>query len=126
MPGHAVDGLQRYLSLSGHRLDRLSGNDRRLTGTEVPRGRRSVGDVHALVDHETGRRNRDRYPGGSQLLSYRIGECDQVHASGEGLLVQDLGRIVRDLTTGDIISLASRWMLLEGDTTAVCAYFTDV
>ncbi|HEX6301410.1 MAG TPA: hypothetical protein VF148_13160 [Acidimicrobiia bacterium] len=54
------------------------------------------------------------------------GTVVNIHASGEGILVQDLGRIVRDLPTGDMISLAGRWMLPEGDTEEVCAYFADV
>ena len=46
-----------------------------------------------------------------------------ISAAGEGLLVHDVGRIVRDLSTGDVLSLAGQWMLLEDDTEKVCSYF---
>ncbi len=42
---------------------------------------------------------------------------------GVGLLLKDVGRIVRDLATFDILSLAGRWMTLQGELNKVCSYF---
>lgn len=54
------------------------------------------------------------------------GAAVNIHAPGEGNLVHDVGRVVRQLPTGDIVSVAGRWMVLEGQTEKICAYFADM
>lgn len=51
------------------------------------------------------------------------GTLVNIHAPHGGLLLKDAGRIVRDLATGDILALAGRWMILEGELDEVCSYF---
>lgn len=51
------------------------------------------------------------------------GTVINVHAEGSGQLLKDVGRTVRDLGTGDIVELAGRWDVLDGDFDRVCSYF---
>jgi hypothetical protein len=51
------------------------------------------------------------------------GTLVNVSAPGAGVLLKDVGRIVRDLTTNDILSLVGRWMILDGEFQKVCDYF---
>jgi hypothetical protein len=51
------------------------------------------------------------------------GTLVNIHAPGEGLLLKEVGRVVRDLTTADILDIAGRWMILDGELDEVCSYF---
>jgi hypothetical protein len=51
------------------------------------------------------------------------GTTANISAVGAGLLVHDVGRIVRDLGTEDVLSLAGEWMILNNDTEKVCSHF---
>jgi hypothetical protein len=46
-----------------------------------------------------------------------------IHAPGVGLLLQDAGRVVRDLESSDILTAVGHLMFFEGDTGALCGYF---
>lgn len=51
------------------------------------------------------------------------GTLVNISAPAEGVLLKDVGRIVRDVTTNDILALVGRWMILAGEFDEVCAYF---
>jgi hypothetical protein len=53
----------------------------------------------------------------------QTGTLVNIHAPDAGLLVQEVGRVVLDLTTFDPLSRSGRWMILEGDLERVCSYF---
>jgi hypothetical protein len=51
------------------------------------------------------------------------GALVSISAPEAGMLLRDVGRIVRALGSGDIQSLAGSWMLLNGQFEEVCSYF---
>lgn len=53
------------------------------------------------------------------------GTLVNISASAEGILLKDVGRVVRDLSTNDILAIVGRWMVLDGDFARVCAYFSS-
>jgi len=52
------------------------------------------------------------------------GTLVNISAPGVGILLKDVGPIVRDLSTSDILTLVGRWMALQGAFDEVCRYFT--
>jgi hypothetical protein len=53
------------------------------------------------------------------------GTLVNISAAGEGILLQDVGRLVRDLGTSDILSLVGRWMIVNGEFEEVCSFFAS-
>lgn len=51
------------------------------------------------------------------------GTLVNIHAPGAGLLLQEVGRIVQDLATGDPLFSAGRFMIMEGELGTVCSFF---
>lgn len=52
------------------------------------------------------------------------GTVVNIHAQGSGQLLKDVGRIVRDLGTGEVDARAGRWEVLDDDFDTVCSYFS--
>lgn len=53
------------------------------------------------------------------------GTLVNISAPGEGILLKDAGRIVRDLGSGSIVDVAGMWMVLEGRFDRVCTYLAS-
>jgi hypothetical protein len=53
------------------------------------------------------------------------GTLVNISAPAEGILLKDVGRVVRELSTNDILTIVGRWMVLDGDFARVCAYFSS-
>jgi len=53
------------------------------------------------------------------------GTLVNINAPGAGLLLQEEGRIVQDLATGDPLFSAGRFMIMEGELGAVCSFFAS-
>ena len=53
----------------------------------------------------------------------RVGLRNAYHVPGAGVVLLDAGRLVLDLTTGDVQFEAGQHDLVDGDVDAFCAYF---
>lgn len=53
------------------------------------------------------------------------GTLVNIKAPGAGLLLQEEGRIVQDLATGDPLFSAGRFMIMEGELGAACSFFAS-
>lgn len=51
------------------------------------------------------------------------GTVANIHADGGVQLLKDVGRLVLDLDTGEVVERAGRWDLLDGNVDTVCDYF---
>lgn len=51
------------------------------------------------------------------------GTLVNIEAPGAGLLLQEVGRVVQELATGDPLFSAGRFMIMEGELGTVCAFF---
>jgi hypothetical protein len=51
------------------------------------------------------------------------GTLVNIEAPGAGLLLQEVGRVVQELATGDPLFSAGRFMIMEGKLGTVCAFF---
>ena len=53
------------------------------------------------------------------------GTLVNISAPVEGILLKDVGRVVRELSTNDILAIVGRWMVVDGDFARLCAYFSS-
>lgn len=51
------------------------------------------------------------------------GTVVNVHAAGSGSLLKEVGHQVRDLESRDLVRIAGRWDVIEGDFGRVCSHF---
>jgi hypothetical protein len=51
------------------------------------------------------------------------GTLVNIHAPAEGQLLEDVGRVVSDLDSGDPLFSAGRFMILDGQLEKVCSFF---
>ena len=51
------------------------------------------------------------------------GSVVNIHADDGGQLLKDVGRLVRDLNTGQVVERTGRWDILDGNVDTVCSYF---
>lgn len=51
------------------------------------------------------------------------GTLVNIHAPGDGLLLQEVGRVAQDLATGDPLFSAGRFMIMDRELAKVCSFF---
>jgi hypothetical protein len=61
---------------------------------------------------------------GNLLGETATGVTDKIHLPDGGVVGINVGRIVFDPTTGEVLFQAGKWQLFSGDTAALCAAFS--